>query len=1076
MNVKSTDWTRRNQLLDEVVDLPVAQRPAWLAALQLREPAHAAVVTKMLADFENATDGAPQPTNLVGVGANEFAASLATATAANMDEKNHTLDMIGPWQLSKKIGQGGMGAVWLATRQDGNFSGMAAIKFIHTSLGKTEVLNRFLRERRLLARLTHPNIARLIDAGTHIDAPYLVMEYVDGIAITDWARQHAPMVAERIQLILKVCRAVEYAHTQLIVHRDLKPSNVLVNSRGEPSLLDFGIAKLIDDDADDDNTALTRLTGRGYTLGYCAPEQITGETTGVAADVFSIGVLLFELLTGVMPFQADGRAAMEHAIVHTEAKSIARTLNDLVDSTTMRSPVDAIEAKGDLDAIVAKALRKKPSDRYATVGAFAADLERWLNNLPVDARRGDWRYKTTLWFKRNRTLAAVTTVAFIAVSGGLIAAIWQAERASMAAIRANAEATRADIEREAAVEQRRRAEIATAQTAAALAESKLAQQVADHNAIDARRSAQRAIVAAQDSQRSLSLANDANRRTESAKQFLAGMFDRKRFERFEPGKRGEFPVKELLAQSAEDLRNAPMTPDLKSELLVEAANLFRNIDDDPSALAAAREALTLAMPLKKSNPTAYRRAAISLLAASDPALQSSEAKQLLSGLISELERDHQTHTDAYATALVYRGEMLQATKGPTGDGRADINRAAMIFAKLGQRTDEAQMRYRWAYMTDLGGDTAAALPEFAKAIAIYQSIGESGSKLAQVELSLANALRRSERIDEAMTRYESAIAINTRVLGNTHSSTLNAKLAYGFVLVNYGHQSRGITMITEAYEATKKQNFPALTIHRAGSTLARAMVGEGDPAKIMQLSSEARAYYRANQRNAGELSNLETMAQAALFSENFAEALKLADEADALAELTYGKMGIQRDVTRVMKAFVMTVSKHPDALQFIEQTIKTVSATTGISSNKVLLACYRAEALVRLGRFTDAEIVLSEVSSDAQKDGMRLAAIYYLAALELARARNDTHAIIPLLEKILLARIKGNGVNSTQTQMSRLALATELINQNRSDEARSQLHDIPDTFITTNIAPAKTQSLASGITLLNTIRSKASQR
>lgn len=448
MSEKSTDWPRRNQLLDEVVDMPADLRPAWLAALQLREPLHAEVVTKMLADFENATDGASHPTSLVGVGANEFAASLENATATNMDEKNHKGDMIGPWQLSKKIGQGGMGAVWLAIRQDGNFSGMAAIKFIHTRLGKTEVLNRFLRERRLLARLTHPNIARLIDAGTLIDEPYLVMEYVDGIVITDWACEHAPTVTERITLILKVCRAVEYAHTQLIVHRDLKPSNVLVNSRGEPSLLDFGIAKLVDDDADDDNTALTRLTGRGYTLGYCAPEQITGEPTGVAADVFSIGVLLFELLTGAMPYkpEREGRAALEHAIVHGEAKNLSRVLDEKAGAATTlaRQPEDADKARGDIEAIVAKALRKQPEDRYATVSALADDLSAWLSQTPISIRREDRQYRAKLWVKRNWQLAALACVAVIAITAGLTISVWQRSEALAAASLAKEEAARAN--------------------------------------------------------------------------------------------------------------------------------------------------------------------------------------------------------------------------------------------------------------------------------------------------------------------------------------------------------------------------------------------------------------------------------------------------------------------------------------------------------------------------------------------------------------------------------------------------------------------------------------------------------
>ncbi|MES2585007.1 MAG: serine/threonine-protein kinase, partial [Pseudomonadota bacterium] len=281
----------------------------------------------------------------------------------------------------------------------------------------------------------HPGIARLLDAGTHQGEPYLVMEYIDGVPITDWAARHAPLLLQRISLLLKVCRATEYAHGQLIVHRDIKPSNVVVGASGEPSLLDFGIAKLVDDVDAGGATALTHLTGRGFTLGYCAPEQVTGEATGVAADVFSLGVLAFELVTGAMPFAGGNRAALEHAIVHTEARSIAKALQGPPSSTAGR-PTDADRAQGDLDAIVARTLRKNPADRYPTVGAFAADLERWLNSLPVEARRGNWQYKTRLWLRRNRLVAALASVAFLAVSSGMVAALWQADRASAEARRA----------------------------------------------------------------------------------------------------------------------------------------------------------------------------------------------------------------------------------------------------------------------------------------------------------------------------------------------------------------------------------------------------------------------------------------------------------------------------------------------------------------------------------------------------------------------------------------------------------------------------------------------------------------
>ncbi|MES2950639.1 MAG: serine/threonine-protein kinase [Pseudomonadota bacterium] len=435
MTAHPTDLKRRFALFDEVADLPLAQRAAWFLELQVREPEHASAVLALLDELEQSVAHPQQPPSLGGVSVRAFEAQVDAAAAPDAGPSVGAGDAVGPWRLERKIGEGGMGAVWLAARHDGHFEGHAAIKFLRTGLGKTELVDRFLRERRLLARLAHPGIARLLDAGTHLAEPYLVMEYIDGLPITDWAGRNAPQLAQRIALLLKVYRATEYAHGQLIVHRDIKPSNVMVSLSGEPALLDFGIAKLMDDVDPGAATALTHMTGRGFTLGYCAPEQVTGDATGVAADVFSLGVLAFELVTGVMPFAGDNRAALEHAIVHTEAKSIARALQGPPTSPAGR-PADAARAQGDLDAIVAKALRKNPADRYTTVGAFAADLERWMHSLPVDARRGNWHYKTRLWLRRNRLVAVLASVAFLAVSTGMVVALWQAERASAEAKRA----------------------------------------------------------------------------------------------------------------------------------------------------------------------------------------------------------------------------------------------------------------------------------------------------------------------------------------------------------------------------------------------------------------------------------------------------------------------------------------------------------------------------------------------------------------------------------------------------------------------------------------------------------------
>jgi eukaryotic-like serine/threonine-protein kinase len=514
--IDQASWQRRMALFDEACDLSADARVNWLSELSSNSPDDVVALTKMLADYDQANERKHTNLKIGGAAVEQFNAHLAAATITKTSNLARG-DAIGPWQLLDKIGEGGMGEVWLAQRADKLFEGRAAIKFLRAELGSQSALlndgqggivDRFLRERRLLARLTHPGIARMLDAGTHMGEPYLVMEHINGTPITSWAAAHAPRVVDRINLIIKVCRATEHAHSQLIVHRDLKPNNVLVNAAGEPSLLDFGIAKLIveaEDDVDT-QTALTRLNGRGYTLGYCAPEQITGEATSVGVDVFSIGVMLFETLIGSLPFKNEGgRAAIEHAIIHTDAPSITKALE--ANKINALRPIDASSARGDLEAIVAKALRKNPADRYVTVSALASDLNRWLNNQPVGARRGNWQYMTKLWLKRNKALAIVGTAAFVAVNTGLVVARLQAVRANDEAARANLEAARADSEREAAVAQRRLAEIATAQTTSALADSENAKA----NAIHAEKLAEQSATAARASAK-LALRNEAKSR------------------------------------------------------------------------------------------------------------------------------------------------------------------------------------------------------------------------------------------------------------------------------------------------------------------------------------------------------------------------------------------------------------------------------------------------------------------------------------------------------------------------------------------------------------------------------------
>jgi serine/threonine-protein kinase len=332
---------------------------------------------------------------------------------------------LGAWELQRKIGQGGVGQVWLARRADGLYEGQAAIKLLHVDGDAGAVDNRFARERAALGRLSHTGIAALLDAGVQSSLAYLVLEFVDGLPLSDHARRHGATVAARVALLLRVAEAVEHAHARLVVHRDLKPANVMVTADGTPKLLDFGLSAQHDAMPQGANTDPART---GLTPGYAAPEQICDDDTGTSVDVFALGVMLFELLTGSLPFGRHGlsRAGLEHAVLHRRPHRVAALLKTAPDAAGPGRPRDARRARGDLEAIAVKALQKAPGERYVGVHAFIEDLRRWQQQRPVAARRNDgWRHHALLWLRRNLLLAGLATLVLLTLAGGLALSTWQ---------------------------------------------------------------------------------------------------------------------------------------------------------------------------------------------------------------------------------------------------------------------------------------------------------------------------------------------------------------------------------------------------------------------------------------------------------------------------------------------------------------------------------------------------------------------------------------------------------------------------------------------------------------------------
>ncbi|HEY0954896.1 MAG TPA: serine/threonine-protein kinase [Roseateles sp.] len=430
-------WLALSPLLDELLDL---DEPAREQRLQALDADTARQLRELLA-----RDAELQAQGFMGQGAAEALNLGAAPVQQQLPDLSGQL--LGPYRLERELGQGGMGAVWLASRADGRFDGQVAVKFLKAGVFGSGDAGRFAREGRILARLSHPHIARLLDAGVYQELqPYLVLEYVDGQPIDAYCRERGLDLRARVALFLDVLAAVAHAHARLILHRDLKPSNILVTPAGEVKLLDFGIAKLLDDATDggaSDATELTRRAGNAYTPQYAAPEQVQQADVTTATDVYALGVLLFQLLGGGHPTADDTHTQLDRlkAIVELVPRRLSDAAASQPDEPMARH---ARELRGDLDTIVAKALKKAPAERYANAQALADDLRRWQAHEPIAARPDSRWYVAGRFVRRHRMAVAAGSLAVLALLGLTATSLLQTRRAEAAERQAQARRQQAE--------------------------------------------------------------------------------------------------------------------------------------------------------------------------------------------------------------------------------------------------------------------------------------------------------------------------------------------------------------------------------------------------------------------------------------------------------------------------------------------------------------------------------------------------------------------------------------------------------------------------------------------------------
>jgi serine/threonine-protein kinase len=450
MAMRIEEWRQVEELLDAALELAPDERRKLLD--EVAEPGLRREVESLLVCEAEADGFLDAPA--LALSSDFFDAADAPDTRAGQS--------VGRYRIIREIGRGGMGAVFLAERADGEFQQQVALKIVWRSFADTEHAQRFRRERQILASLNHPHIARLLDGGVSGDGePFLVMEYVEGARIDDYCAAKNLSTAERLKLFLAVCEGVAYAHQNLVIHRDIKPSNILVTEGGAVKLLDFGIAKLTGPDEAGDAETVAGL--RAMTPEYASPEQLRGLPVTTATDVYSLGVLLYELLTGRRPYRLQSRRTEEIARVVCEEEperpsqaAATRGSRLAARETVSPNPQSAIRnpqsLRGDIDNIVLMAMRKEPQRRYASVAQFAEDVRHHLEGLPVLAHGDAFGYRAGKFVRRHKAGVAAAALVLLTLVGGILATAWQAKRATAQARLAATARDRA--EREAAKAER----------------------------------------------------------------------------------------------------------------------------------------------------------------------------------------------------------------------------------------------------------------------------------------------------------------------------------------------------------------------------------------------------------------------------------------------------------------------------------------------------------------------------------------------------------------------------------------------------------------------------------------------
>jgi serine/threonine protein kinase len=761
-------WNRVKTIFAEVADLPPADRSGRIHELCGDDDSLLRHVSRLLE-----CDAA----------VNDFIERPAFSIANSLPDSRVPIGRhIGNYRVVSEIGRGGMGTVFLAERDDGEFRQNVAIKVVSSPFLGFESLTRFRQERQILAGLNHPNIAKLLDGGVTDDGlPYLVMEYVEGEPLIDHARHNDLSMDRKLKMFLKICRAVAHAHQNLIIHRDIKPSNIIVTNDGEPKLLDFGLAKILDLHS----TVLTATNYRALTPAYASPEQLRGEKVNVASDIFSLGVVFYEFITGERPFESDSSvsrlvsAGPDKREPEKPSSRLMRSLSAGKNFGGRRSLERHLaDVRGDVDNIILKALREEPEHRYASVEQFAADIERHLDGLPITATEPTFAYRASKFISRNRPALIGASLVILAVILGILATLWQAR------IAAN--------ERDLARREKEKAEKLNVFMQSILSSASPAAKGKDAKVLE--------------------VMDDAAARIEAE---LAGQ--------------PELMAKALITIGA--TYNELGIPDRSEPLLRKALSILES-DDSSSEADVAEATAVLAMSLisqykleegaelagrvvsmeRSLGPERYEKLARALFILGETDVRRgrfADAETALSESISLCDQSAGQTTDcafyriSFGRAKRFAGDLDGAEK----IFRETLTMLSLAAEKNGSHIAAAQLNLGEVLLQR--GKYQPALDQFISADSYYRDRFGESLNLALSQYYIARAYFRQEEYEKAVEHSRSAIAIAEKLNWRANSNYVGALVTLSLSLAETGESSEALRQARNAVAMAEKHLNPA---------------------------------------------------------------------------------------------------------------------------------------------------------------------------------------------------------------------------------------------------------------------------